>query len=301
LLSKYQQLDLLNSITRWFSWLLLPSIIIFLILSFADIPHLGTIAPPDRGDNRAIYGEFLNYVFYARRNYKLYSFSFIRFNGPFIEPGHLGMISAFLLYANRYDFKKIEIWIIFVALLLSLSLAGYVLLLIGYVLMNLQNIKQTIITFIILLSSIYIIMQYYEDNPFTELIINKFTNSASENYVDVRFNDDTNYFFTKYLKEGKLIIGTNKILPQGAGYKTYILHYGIIGAILVFLFYFLVSCFAVKKRYAYCFFLLISLAFMQRTYPMWCAWFLPFITGISSNDITKDKIHSSLILKFLKS
>jgi hypothetical protein len=287
-LSKYQQLKLLNSITRWFSWLLFPSIVIYLILLVVDIPHLGAIAPPER-DNQASYGEYLNYLFYVRRNYKLSMFNFIRFNGPFIEPGHLGMISAFLLYANKYNFKKIEVWIIFVALLLSFSLAGYLLLLAGYMLTAVYNIKRIIISVIILSSSIYIITKYYEDNPFTELIINKFNDSTSENYVDVRFSDDTNYFFTKYLKRGKLIFGTKEIFPQGAGYKTYILHYGIIGVILVFWFYFLVTCFAVEKRYAYCFLLLISLAFMQRTYPMWCAWFLPFITGISSNDIVKKK------------
>ncbi len=59
--------------------------------------------------------------------------AFYRFNGPFLEPGHLSMIVAILLYANKYDFKNNRyLWVLLVTIVLSFGLAGYVITIIGF-------------------------------------------------------------------------------------------------------------------------------------------------------------------------
>lgn len=59
----------------------------------------------------------------------------LRFHSIFDEPGYLGTISAFLLALNRYDFEKKENIIIFIAGLLTLSLAFYFLSILYFVLL----------------------------------------------------------------------------------------------------------------------------------------------------------------------
>ena len=69
-------------------------------------------------------------------------------------------------------------------------------------------------------------------------------------------------------------------LISGAGYKIYILYYGMVGLILVFLFYLSVIPSHPDKRYTISFFILISLCFMQRDYPFWYSWLFPYVVGI---------------------
>jgi len=118
--------DIFTSITRWFSWILIPSLLLFVLLLFQDItPPLGYISYDAILDGKEIetaYSEYANYLLLIKG-----VFYDIRFNSIFLEPGHLGMISSFMLFANGYNFKKKECWVILFAIILSLSLAGYVL------------------------------------------------------------------------------------------------------------------------------------------------------------------------------
>ena len=47
--------------------------------------------------------------------------------------GDLGCVSAFLLYATKFDFKRFKyLWAVLASLILTFSLAGYLLALFGY-------------------------------------------------------------------------------------------------------------------------------------------------------------------------
>lgn len=294
-LPNHRLADILDSVTKWFAWLLLPSFIIYILVSLLHVPltALGVVRPPD--NIVVAYGDFLNYIFYVENNYSL-NLLFMRFNGPFIEPGHLGMICSFLLYANKYDLKRKEVGIIFLSLLFTLSLAGYILSFLGFFMIYTEKIKKLIIPAILLAGVYFYISTLWKggDNEVNELIFTRMEYDAEKGITgNNRFLGYTNYYFTSYMNSGRLWLGLDahylndlkeRDVIGGAGYKIYMLNYGIIGVFLVFVFYYLVALFSIRKRYAFCFLLLVAASFMQRSYPLWFAWILPYVAGIAKND-----------------
>lgn len=86
---------LLEYITKWYGYLMIPSLIVYALVSTVGLPHLGYQQASDTSwalDSG--YGVCKNYIFYMQSTFGDYV---ERFNGPFLEPGHLGMISALLI------------------------------------------------------------------------------------------------------------------------------------------------------------------------------------------------------------
>ena len=121
---------LLYHITKWFGMILIPGMIIYICSFFVNLPSLGIIQTHYGGD---FYGEpCYNYLFYLKP-ITVGATGMFRFNGPLIEPGDLGCVSAFLLYATKFDFKRFKyLWAVLASLILTFSLAGYLLALFGY-------------------------------------------------------------------------------------------------------------------------------------------------------------------------
>lgn len=65
----------------------------------------------------------------------------IRFCSIFLEPGYIGTLLSFLLYVGKFDFKKRYNLILLVALVLTISLAGFVISAMGWVFIKLQEGK----------------------------------------------------------------------------------------------------------------------------------------------------------------
>lgn len=116
---------LLYHITKWFGMILIPGMIIYICSFFVNLPSLGIIQTHYGGD---FYGEpCYNYLFYLKP-ITVGATGMFRFNGPLIEPGDLGCVSAFLLYATKFDFKRFKyLWAVLASLILTFSLAGYLL------------------------------------------------------------------------------------------------------------------------------------------------------------------------------
>ena len=118
----------LRYIVKWFSILMVPAMITYILCQTVKLPSLGTIMVNNNDIQADYYLYKENYFFctmYALRETE-------RFNGPFNEPGHLGMMAAFLLFADRFNFNKKSTWIILLSLLMTLSLSGYILAFMGF-------------------------------------------------------------------------------------------------------------------------------------------------------------------------
>jgi len=285
---KRTQIDILDSITKWLSILLVISIFTYILALLSIISPLNIIRPSYNPN----YHSFLNYIFYVKVNVMV---PFYRFNGPFVEPGHLGMICALLLYANNMDFKNKYNIVILVSLILSLSLAGYVLLIIGFTFTYFKKIKEIIISLVLFFALLFVIASYVNngDNIINKNIFQRLQFDQEKGIVgNNRFLGDTDYVFHKLLNNREIWLGNHyssnfkSFEIRGSGYKIYLLQYGIIGTFLIMLVYFLWAIKSKNKIYAILFFLLILITFVQRAYPYWFAWFLPFIAGISRNDIS---------------
>ena len=270
--------DLLKFTTKWYAILLIPGLILYWITLFIPLPSFGTF-------NHEGYLPYINYIFYIQSTFD--GFRMTRFNGFFLEPGHQAIVSTFLMMANHFDFKKCP-WLIVmaVAVLFSLSLAGYLLTIVGFSMIKVNSIRKGLITLGIIATVVGVALSWSGgDNTLNEMIISRMEYDESEgikgnnrfyNNTDYEFERalDTEYFWTSV--KGR----SNMDLISGAGYKIYILYYGMVGLILVFLFYLSVIPSHPDKRYTISFFILISLCFMQRAYPFWYSWLFPYVVGI---------------------
>lgn len=270
----------LEFITKWFGVITGIGIVVFLLVLSIDLPPLYDYTIP----NNNFYASYSNYIFFVRSNTFV---DFYRFNGIFREPGHLSILIAFLIYANRYEYKGNRYLIILtIALILTFSLAGWVLYVIGLIVININRLKTFVICISILASFFYISILYNDgDNVVNNLIISRFEYDEKKGIVgNNRFYGRTDTVFNQMLDTGEILIGTpegvTRTATEGAGYKIYFINFGLISAILVALLYIELIPPKCNRIYALGFFMLIVLCFMQRAYPSWISWYLPYVIGI---------------------
>ncbi len=293
---------LITSISKMFAVILIPAIFLHLLILLIPIPPFGLFSTP-------LYGTYANYIFNIH-SLGLYS---ERFNACFCEPGHLGMIMSFLLYINNYQVKKWYVKVCLVSLLLSLSLAGYVLLLLGYVFYSFsgKSVVRSIRYFLgAILASIivYFVSIDYNGghNYVNEKIIERLEYDEEDHGIkgDNRVSPATGAFFeASNLSDFIIGMRSQKMMQdwnlEGSGYKMFIMEYGIISLVLVFLLYLLITRMSPKNRRRYCFGLLLlyCAAFIQRSYPFWAAWLIPYICFCMKKDVylkmSKDSIIST--------
>ena len=120
---------------KWLSILLVPSIILHLLFLAIGFPPSVIIINENVPDNYV----YFNY-FFLIKNIVMEDYQ-IRFCSIFLEPGYIGTLLSFLLYVGKFDFKKRYNLILLVALILTISLAGFVISAMGWVFIKLQEGK----------------------------------------------------------------------------------------------------------------------------------------------------------------
>ena len=284
--------QILMLITKWYAIILIPSVIIYFINNIVHLPSLGIIYH----DNLK-YGGFENYLFYVHAIN-----GSGRFNGPFLEPGHLGMIGAFILMANNFRLKNRYNIIIAVSIVLSLSLAGYMLALIGYILCAYNEGKKNagkLIIFAAFVVAFVLVAQNYNggDNIINEKILSRFEsdeekgiagNNRASFHVMILFEDalnDNNLLLYGYDREYQR--QNAELFTSSNGLVFFIVQHGLVGVFVVFLFYIFLAIKAKNRKYALSFLLFVFLCFLQRSYYNWIPWILCFDYAIANNDILK--------------
>ncbi|MDE6512271.1 MAG: hypothetical protein K2L00_09320, partial [Muribaculaceae bacterium] len=284
--------DLLHFVTKWLAILLVPALLLYWVLLFVNLPSLGTLTHPN-------YEPYLNYIFYIKTTFDYGTF--VRFNAFFLEPGHLSLLCTFLIMANRYQFKRCPwLWILLVSIIFSFSLAGYVLTAIGYLFININSIGK-LLAAIGLAAAFVAGVLYWNggDNPMNELIISRLEYDETSGIKgNNRFFDNTDFEYSKALGTKYFWISVkgraNMELIGGAGYKIYILQFGMIGVILALLFYLSVIPPKPDWRFTLCFLCLYILCFFQRAYPLWFSWLFPYVVGLYLAKGEKDSEEQAL-------
>ena len=281
---------------KWFGLLLIPGIIIYVATFFVDLPHLGIIQTHYGGD---FYGEpCYNYLFYLKP-VTVGATGMFRFNGPFIEPGDLGCIAAFCLYATKFDFKKYKfLWVILVALLCSFSLAGYLLTLFGYAANLVANDKLSITKWLVGLIAVISVIKFGEYyNGGNNYINNSILSRLQDDEMSITNSngrlsqDKMEFFYYMFNDPNVLWFGYDRATVQqlnddgvGAGFYNQMLSIGLCGVILSILpflyFAFSSSC----KKYSVLFFVFVLLYAYQRFDLFWISILLIYTYGISINE-----------------
>lgn len=273
---KYQ---VLSFITKWFCIIIGISVVLYILTFVIHLPNIGTYKADDD-----FYPLFRNYVFFIKSTDIIESF---RFNGPFLEPGHLSIVIAFLLFANDYDFKNNRLlWILIVALFVSFSLSGWMLTIIGWLLLNYQKIK--LVPIIMGLACFVWISNWYNggDNVVNNLILSRLELDDKKGIKgNNRFSHGTDILYEKMVDNGSVWIGKGSQFKskdvEGAGYKIYFIRQGAFMALMILFLYALLGSYSTSKKYTISFLIILGACFLSRGYPNWYSWLLPYILGTS--------------------
>ena len=137
------------------SFILFLGLIEFVLLNFASIPSF-----PIQFGEKVNY-VFFNYLFYIKNvSDYVHGTGLVRFGSVFLEPGYLAVFLVFLLYARRFDFSIRDNRIMLYSIILSFSLAGYVLSLLGYLFSRHVNNGKNRIVFKILTLGLSLLVLY---------------------------------------------------------------------------------------------------------------------------------------------
>ena len=244
----------------------------------------------------------LNYSFFLKSSYY---YSDYRFQGLFAEPGHLGLVCSLMLFPCNYNLKKRETWIYLVAILLSLSLAAYVLAVVGYFLYNI-SIRQlgrktlvVIISVFVLVFLGYIYAHNNQDSLLYTDIFYRLEYTEGKLVGDNRYSADFEIYYNRKMADSQVAffgLGQDfdtSDFPKNSGYKIFLIQYGWVGFILIFIFYL-----SLARRYrtkiSYALLALYAISFIQRPY-MWSVLeigiFVISLTMINLNNrsITRNK------------
>lgn len=280
-LKDYFRVKLLVFILKCFSALLSVSLLYFLACCLLDIslPFIYT----DYADQYY----FKNYYFFLTYDANWF-FVLPRFQSVFVEPGHLGMVLSLLLYTQKFDLKKWYNIIMMISAILSFSLAAYVLIVIGIIMINVIRNRNSIFYILIAISFAFMSICIFVDrldqeNMFNKLIVERLTIENGDIAGNNRFSNDFEKDFKRKINTTDKWFGWQpnfSIYGGGnAGYKRYIATNGIIGVVVFVLFY--LSCCKGYGIYSYSLLLLYLLSFIQRSYPDSEFELIPFICGVS--------------------
>jgi hypothetical protein len=280
----YLKADIFKFITNGMALLLGISLVFY-------IPFLFGMPLPKTPlrDSSIGYGGYNYYGFIFVTNEDI--FGYYRFKSIFAEPGHLTMGLIPLLFANRLNLRNKSVLVIFIAELLTLSLAGYIALMSSVILysfprsINSRPAKLLLMFFIFF--SVYIIGNLDEKTVINQAIVERLKFTRSEGIIKGynRTTSQTDMFYKRFIKSSDLLIGTDyqktiTYLAGSTGYKVYFIRFGLIGTLLVFLFY-LSYALSYRKYEVLGLFLIIMVLLFQNGYPFWFAVIFGYILGVS--------------------
>lgn len=218
-----------------------------------------------------------------------------RFAGFFLEPGHLATTCCFLLYLNKFDLRQFYNIIFLIAVLFSLSLAGYGLLFGSYLLFLLVSSRKKFLGllffFLLSVSIVYYISATYNggDNILQNMIFSRLEIEDG----DIVGNNRTSVFFDKnfdrYIETDAIFLGKGRaaysssysegLLLGSAGMKCYLYTRGLAGTFLI-LFFLISYCSIFHFNAGWGFFLIFLVANLIRDYPLKELWLYLYIAGM---------------------
>ena len=273
--------EIFNMIVNIYCWILFISLIAWILfLMGIELPNFST--------SWEGHYEYKNYFLFLYNKGDDNSI-FPRFSSVFLEPGHLAMITSFILWVKYKDLSRFQLIILISSIVFSFSLAGYILcvfLLFFYLLLNIR------LSLLIILFSIGgiigVALDYVkiENSVFDQYILGRLQISDSRGIAgNNRTSEDFDFYYDRLSGTNTILYGVGLDLYKrefqggNAGYKVFIVQYGYIGLILTFLFYFLYML-RHKSRLLLILFFLYGLSFFQRAYPFWEAWLIPYICSM---------------------
>jgi len=208
-----------------------------------------------------------------------------RLCGLFNEPGMFGTFAALILIAEQYNYKKIGNWIIFIAGIFSFSLAFWALLVISVfcdVLFNRRKSSIIILSCIIIgIGSLATVTT--KSANFDRLFSRVALEEGGKLAGDQRTSDEFDAFYDNFKKSPeKLLFGSSldpSIIPSS--YKRYIVQYGLILTLMIFIPLFIsIMRMCKKNKWAYILTICFFVSIYQRPLVIDLIYFVILVGGI---------------------
>lgn len=203
---------------------------------------------------------------------------FYRFQSVFLEPGHIGMISALVLYILKYNVKSWQGVVVLLSSLLSMSLAAYMLLLLGMLIYRFLfgNFLRNVTFLLMLLMAGTMVYKFFPDSSFSQAILMRLEYDKDKGFKgNNRTSEDFDYYYDhKFYETDHVLLGIGNEISDISGeggnssYKVFIVQYGILGLITLSIFFVLVAFYS-KSSFIIGLFLLYAASFWQRPYALW--------------------------------
>lgn len=198
---------------------------------------------PCRDANYIDMYSFINYYFFLIDDRSLFTI-IPRFQSIFVEPGHLGTMTAMLLFTQIGKWKRWYNISLLTATFISFSLAAYGILVavifLGLWIRGKQIFKKAFYAVTILAAiSIGSFLYNNGDNLLHDLIMIRLEIEDGEMAGDNRVTDSFKADYESLLQSSDVLTGRDRNLEEfgNSGYRVFIYDYGLIGVFLLFLFY----------------------------------------------------------------
>lgn len=245
------------------------------------------------------YGDLTADSYYIAKNYigfiQLVSFysgiELERFQSIFLEPGYLACLIVMCFFIDGFEFKQRKSNVILlIALILTFSVAGYLLFVAFFVAYKVKNSRYNVasISGMVVAASLFVLFaSVYNggDNQLKKQVIDRFQYDSDRGTIEGynRTTEDFDEYFTNFIIGPDVLKGNVKdyqmrFADQAApnvGIKYYIVVYGLIGLLsyLVLLLSFFIRM--VKKSYlTISYFALWFIIFARGNFVMWMTGFL---------------------------
>lgn len=286
LISDAEKISTLDGLTKILSIIISVSLGALLINNLAfNLPFEYLQYDSGKGDGGKVI--FKNYYLFIQP----VGYSSVRFYSIFDEPGTLGTLLAFVLFANSYSMKNKNNIVLLVGGVLTFSLAFFILTLIGYIVINAKSVLATIKAAVVVMALFIAIIFFLEDSEgFKAIVIDRVLN-LDENGVDSRTTTSLSMFFNDFLYSFDILLGMgtsffkeNPELFSGQNYKLFIVEYGLFGFLLMVLMY--LSMAARNLKVGFFCLLIFLVSFLQRPFM-----FTPWQTILFSLTFTSLHLH----------
>ena len=228
------KMHILSFVTKGFAILLFVSLVFYVFFLFG-ISTTPTII-------QYIDGRYVsfNYLFFIVR---IDVVDFYRFQSIFMEPGHLTMGLVPLIMANRFDLRNKYVLLLFIVELFTFSLAGYITMLIGYLLFNFtfRRLKYILVGFLFLYVAVLIFDKTGNSEVLDKFLWNRLEFSNGDISGNNRTTEEFNRVYEGVINSSYRWLGKNNAdiesFGGNSGYKKFIVTNGLIGLLAVLLLY----------------------------------------------------------------
>lgn len=214
----------------------------------------------------------------------------VRLCGIFNEPGYFGTVLALLLIIDKFNFKHKGNYLMFVAGCFTMSMAFFMLIIIGGILFCFKNMKSFIIACSLIFSFVYIVPNIHFENKSVAHLLERFQFDSDEGTFkgDNRESSSFDVVFKEFDNNGNKILGEGtgycgtKNVKQTSIYKKYIVEWGYLGFALTYGLLIIVAVLAAKLNIdalilVFCF----AISIYQRPLVFTIPYFLILFGGVA--------------------